>query len=273
MSKKNWVVVKVGGEIIANKETLFRFAKGIVGLVKCGVNTVVVHGGGPFISFYMKKLGKRPVFIYGLRVTDRETIGVVEMVLSGRVNKEIVAMINTCGGRAVGLSGRDLFTVKARKKPPIQVNNVGKVDLGLVGEVVEVNDELVKVLCEEGYIPVVSPVSVDEKGNPLNVNADEVAACMAAKLGARKLVILTNTPGILYNLANPSSRIPKISIYKLGELAPLIAANGMLPKIDACLQAIKGGVEEVRIAGGDKGLNLVDLVFNSRLCCGTIVTA
>lgn len=244
-------VIKYGGAAQVKDELKESFAKDIVLLNFIGIQTTIVHGGGPKISAMMEKMGKKPTFIQGQRVTDQETMNIVEMVLGGLVNKEIVALINNHGGKAVGLSGKDGNLINAKKKLIKKASNEGYeeiIDLGLVGEVTNVNPQLIASLSKEGFIPVISPVGASLKGETLNINADYVAASIAASLKAEKLIILTDVPGIMDGNKKIISTIKKSQVKKLIDEG--IVSGGMLPKVQSCLKAVEGGVSKAHIIDG-----------------------
>lgn len=249
------MVIKIGGHAMVSEEVLEKTIRDILLLYFVGIKPVVVHGGGPEISEKMEKLGIQPKFVDGLRVTDEATLEVVEMVLDGKINSKIVTTFIKNGGKAVGLSGRDGLLVIARKK--VKKKREGDkeiiIDLGYVGETEYVNPEILQILMERGFIPVVSPVAADLEGRCYNVNADIVAGNIAAALKAKKLIMLTDVPGILRDLNDPESLISKLS---LGELEDMVKdgrlAGGMTPKAEAVIHALKGGVERAHIIDGSK---------------------
>ncbi len=244
-------VIKYGGAAQVKEELKESFAKDIVMLNFIGIRTAIVHGGGPKISAMMEKMGKKPKFVQGQRVTDEETMDIVEMVLGGLVNKEIVSLINNHGGKAVGLSGKDGGLIKAKKKLIKNSDRTGVeeiIDLGLVGEVTNIDPQILISLKNEGFIPVVSPVGVGPKGETLNINADYVAAAVAAALKAEKLILLTDVPGILDKNEKIISTLKKTQIKKLVENGTI--TGGMLPKVQACLKALEGGVAKTHIIDG-----------------------
>ncbi len=244
-------VIKYGGSAQIEKELKESFAKDIVLLNFIGIKTVIVHGGGPKISAMMEKMGKEPTFIQGQRVTDKETMEIVEMVLGGLVNKEIVSLINTLGGKAVGLSGKDGGMIKAKKKiikKSVKTGVEETIDIGLVGEVSEINPNILITLKKDGFIPVISPIGVGSSGETLNINADYVAASIAASLNAEKLILLTDVPGILDKKNKTISTLKKQRIKKLIEDGTI--KDGMLPKVQACIKALEGGVAKTHIVDG-----------------------
>jgi len=244
-------VIKYGGAAQVREELKESFAKDIVLLNFIGIQTTIVHGGGPKISAMMEKMGKKPTFIQGQRVTDEETMNIVEMVLGGLVNKEIVSLINNHGGKAVGLSGKDGSLIKAKRKIIKKASKEGEeeiIDLGLVGEVAGVDPRIIISLSKEGFIPVISPVGSGSKGETLNINADYVAASIAASLKAEKLIILTDVPGIMDRNEKIISTVKKSHVKKL--IDDGIVSGGMLPKVLSCLKAVEGGVSKSHIIDG-----------------------
>jgi acetylglutamate kinase len=253
-------VIKYGGAAQIKDNLKESFAKDIVLLNFIGIKTTIVHGGGPKISATMEKMGKKPEFIQGQRVTDQETMDVVEMVLGGLVNKEIVSLINSQGGKAVGLSGKDAGLIKARKKlikKPVEtgiedVNNINvldeTIDIGFVGDVTYINPHIIISLEKEGFIPVISPVGIGEKGETLNINADYVATSIASALKAEKLIFLTDVPGIMDKKDKVISTLTKKQIKKF--IVDGTIKGGMLPKVQACIKAIDGGVSNTHIIDG-----------------------
>ena len=245
---KNWVgkivVVKYGGNAMLNEELKHAVMEDIVLLNTIGIKVVLVHGGGPEINKMLDKVGKESKFVDGLRYTDSETMDIVQMVLTGKLNKDIVGMLLQQGGKAVGLSGVDSGLLRAKKTDK---------DLGFVGEVTEVHPEILISLLEEGFIPVVSTVALGEQGDDAryNINADTAAAKIAAALHAEKFVQLTNVAGILRNIDDPSSLIKRIERTAIGSLkATGIISGGMIPKIDCCVEAVRRGVKKTAIIDG-----------------------
>lgn len=250
----NIMVIKLGGHAMVNEGALESVVKDIMLLHYVGIKPVVVHGGGPEISEKMEKMGKKPEFIAGLRITDRETMEIVEMVLDGIVNSKIVATFTRHGGKAVGLSGRDGMLILARKKSPRKVIMAGEekhVDLGYVGEVESVNPEVLNLLLERDFIPVISPIAIDKNGARLNLNADAVAGELAVSLRAKRLIMMTDVQGLLEDPSNERSLISRIRIDELkNRLEEGRISGGMIPKVNACITAIKGGVERAHIING-----------------------
>ena len=239
------VVIKYGGNAMTDESLKETVTKDIVLLHYVGMRPVVIHGGGPEITDLMKRVGKEPSFVNGLRVTDAETMELVEMVLAGKTNKSIVSLINRQGGKAVGLSGKDANLLIAKKAMP------GGVDLGQVGAISEVNTGIIETLVEEGYIPVIASVAVGERGESYNVNADHVAGEIAGALDAAKLVILTDVLGVYRDFSDKTSLISELSAAQASELVKSgRVEKGMIPKIEACVTAVRGGVEKAHIIDG-----------------------
>jgi acetylglutamate kinase len=246
------IVIKYGGHAMVDDELKDRFAQDVVMMKYIGINPVIVHGGGPQIGTLLKKLGKESKFIQGMRVTDEETMDIVEMVLVGTVNKEIVGLINRHGGNAVGLSGKDgnlinaekyyLNEEKAKHTPPEII------DIGLVGKVKTINSELIVSLSHNSFIPVIAPTGIGDAGETYNINADVVAGEIAAALQAEKLLLLTDVPGVLdknKKLINTMTNKEALKLINDG-----IIEGGMFPKIKCCLKALKGGVKKTHIIDG-----------------------
>ena len=243
------IVIKYGGNAMTDDRLKSSFAHDIVLLKLIGINPVVVHGGGPQIDDLLKQLGKKGEFVQGMRVTDAETMDVVEMVLGGQVNKEIVNLINQHGGRAVGLTGKDGGLIRA-KKMLVRANGDSdeKIDIGQVGEVDSIDPELVHQLHTNDFIPVIAPLGVGKKGETYNINADLVAGKMAEILKAEKLIVLTNTPGVLDKNGNLLTGLTSKKVDDL--FADGTIHGGMLPKISSALDAVKNGVNTCHIIDG-----------------------
>ena len=243
------IVIKYGGSAMVDKTARKQFIKDVVLMKYIGINPVIVHGGGPEINEMLKKVGKESKFIAGNRVTDEETVEIVEMVLSGKVNKGIVADINKYGGKAVGLSGKDGNMVFVEKK--FAEADGEKIDIGFVGEIKEINTEVIKLLEPNDVIPVISSIGVDKNSQTYNINADYVAGAIAGKLQADRLVFLTDVDGILLDYNNKQTLIDEIDVKKVNDLIEReIISGGMLPKVTTCLDAIENGVENVVILNG-----------------------
>jgi acetylglutamate kinase len=259
------LVVKYGGHAMVKEDLKRSFAMDVVLMKYIGMNPVIVHGGGPQIGELMERLGKEPHFVQGMRVTDAETMDIVEMVLGGKINKEIVALINQHGGRAVGLSGKDGGLIKASRlkvRQPGGDGNAEPIDIGLVGKVEAINPHVVQVLDSSGYIPIIAPIGVGEDGEPYNINADLVAGDIAAALKAEKLIMLTDVEGILDERKQLISSLKRADIAKLIEKG--VIAEGMLPKVEACLTALDGGVRKAHIIDGRQDHALLLEVFTNR---------
>ena len=246
------IVIKYGGSTMEEERLKRSFALDVVLLKYIGLNPVVVHGGGPQIGEVLTKMGKKSQFIEGMRVTDEETMDVVEMVLVGKVNKEIVTLINQQGGKAVGLSGKDGRLIIAKKLK--LTKNRGKkrppeiIDIGMVGEVKAINPEVIRALKKENFIPVIAPVGVGEEGETYNINADLVAGKVASALKAEKLILLTDVEGVM---DEKKRLIPTLDAKQAKELiARKVISSGMIPKVDCCLHALEEGVNKTHIIDG-----------------------
>ena len=236
------VVVKYGGNAMINESLKQQVMEDIVLLWLIGVKVVLVHGGGPEISETMQKLGKKAVFVDGLRVTDRETVDIVQMVLAGKINKTLVNLLEMKGGNAMGLSGMDGRLIEAKVKDE---------RLGYVGEITKVNIQPVRDLLEKGYIPVISTLGCDEQGNAYNINGDTAAACVAGALNAERLIMLSDIPGILRDKDDPATLIPEMTILEAAKLRDAgVISGGMIPKVECCVDAIIKGVKKVIIMDG-----------------------
>jgi acetylglutamate kinase len=243
------IVIKYGGNAMTDEKLKQSFAHDVVLLKLVGMNPVVVHGGGPQIDEFLKRVGKQGVFVQGMRVTDGETMDIVEMVLGGSVNKEIVNLINHHGGRAVGLTGKDGSLIRARKMMmPDKDNAAGWIDIGQVGEIESIDPGIVTLLDSAAFIPVVAPIGFGHDGETYNINADLVAGKLAEVLKAEKLVVLTNTAGVLDKQGNLLTGLTARGIDEL--FADGTISGGMLPKIGAALDAARNGVKSVHIIDG-----------------------
>ncbi|HSH83960.1 MAG TPA: acetylglutamate kinase [Guyparkeria sp.] len=246
------VVIKFGGHAMVDEALQDAFARNIVLLKQVGVNPVIVHGGGPQINRLLEKMGKQGEFVDGMRVTDHETMDVVQMVLGGLVNKDIVALINRHGGRALGLTGRDAGLVRARKlkvtrqRPEFDTPEI--IDLGHVGEVASIDPSILQTLDASDIIPVIAPIGVGEDGEAYNINADVVASKIAQVLGAEKLLLLTNTAGVLDRHGKLLTGLTAADVESLIEDGTIY--GGMLPKINFALDAVRGGVKTVQVIDG-----------------------
>ncbi|MGQ9498858.1 MAG: acetylglutamate kinase [Dissulfurimicrobium sp.] len=254
------IVIKYGGHAMKDAVLKEKFVLDIILMKYVGIRPVIVHGGGPQISRTMERMGIRPAFVEGQRVTDAETMSVVEMVLVGMVNKEIVGLINRHGGRAVGLSGRDgnlilaermqIYRYAGDERPPEII------DIGRVGKVSQVNTEVLKALEDTGFIPVIAPVGVGPDGEAYNINADLVAGAIAGELGAERLILLTDVPGFMKNIKNKAGvetqeLVTSMTMADVEEaIKDKTATGGMIPKLKACLKALEKGVEKAHIVDG-----------------------
>ena len=236
------VVVKYGGNAMVSEQLRQQVMEDLVLLWLVGVRVVLVHGGGPEISGLMKRLGKKPEFVDGLRVTDQETVDIAQMVLAGKVNKTLVKLLTMNGGKAIGISGVDGKLIEAKMRNP---------ELGFVGSITKVNIQPVMDLLEKGYIPVISTLGCDDDGNTYNINGDTAAAFIAGALGAERLIMMTDIAGVLRDRDDPMSLIPKMTISEAVELFETnVIAGGMIPKVECCIDAILRGVESVIIMDG-----------------------
>ncbi|MEK6535152.1 MAG: acetylglutamate kinase [Thermodesulfobacteriota bacterium] len=246
------VVIKYGGHAMVDEELKDNFARDLVLMKYIGINAVVVHGGGPQIGSLLKKLGKESKFVQGMRVTDEETMDIVEMVLVGKVNQEIVGLINRHGGRAVGLSGKDANLIRAEKyylnDEKVKETPPEIIDIGLVGKVKAVNAELITTLMADGVIPVIAPTGVGDGGETYNINADLVAGAVASALAAEKLILLTDVPGVLNGNKELIHTMDERTARRMIEEGTI--EGGMFPKVKCCLKALRGGVKKAHIVDG-----------------------
>lgn len=244
-------VIKYGGAAQTDESLKKSFAQDVVLLSFIGIRLVIVHGGGPKINETMKKMGKEPAFIQGQRITDKETMDIVEMVLGGLINKEIVALINSHGGKAVGLTGKDGGLIKAKKKVIKKSGRAGDeeiIDIGLVGDVESISPEILTSIEKNGFIPVISPIGVGSKGETFNINADYVASAIASAMNAEKFLLLTDVPGIKNREGDFLSSATKKEIIVLIEDGTI--SGGMLPKVQSCIRALDNGVKKAHIVDG-----------------------
>ena len=245
------VVVKYGGHAMGDPALAAAFAQDIVMLKQAGVKPIVVHGGGPQIAGMLKRLALKSEFVNGLRVTDKPTVEVVEMVLAGLINKDIVTAINRQGGKAVGISGKDANLVIARKiteMPDPTSNLMQAVDIGYVGDPVEINPHIVDVISASDLIPVIAPVAISREGDTLNVNADTFASALAARMKAKRLLLLTDVAGVL---DKGGKLVPELTIEEARRLIREgIISGGMIPKVEGCIEVVEAGVEAVVIIDG-----------------------
>ena len=255
------ILIKYGGHAMVDDEAKSSTARDTVLLKYVGMKPLIVHGGGPEISRSMEKLGKESKFIKGLRVTDEETMEIIEMVLVGKISTEIVSELIKHDGQAISLSGKDSSLIFAHKTEAKKIDE-DLVELGLVGEVDCINTELLDMFLDNNYIPVISPVGIAKDGTSLNLNADTAAGEVASAVGAEKLIILTDVPGVLRDPSDPDSLIQKIRISEVpGLIEDGIISGGMIPKIETCVQAIEDGVESCHIIDGRRKHSLLLEIF------------
>lgn len=270
------VVVKSGGHAMVDGSTMENIARDLVLTRNVGIRPVLVHGGGPEISRVMDRMGKEPRVVEGLRVTDEETLEIAKMALIGNVGTRMVANIWTGGGRGVGLTGKDGGLFIARRKGSKRVRVGGEereVDLGFVGEIVSIDTDVVETVAERGYIPVISPIAMDEDGGSLNVNADEVAGELAGALGASKLIMVTDVPGVLRDREDPSSLVSEMSVPEVRRaIEDGVVSGGMVPKLEACTGAITSStVDRAHIIDGTRPHSILEELFTDR-GSGTMIT-
>ncbi|HSD58833.1 MAG TPA: acetylglutamate kinase [Methanotrichaceae archaeon] len=247
------MVFKIGGSIMSDVTVLEDFIQDVVLLRYIGIHPVIVHGGGPEISEAMEKFGKKAEFVGGLRVTDKETLEIARMVLLGNINAELVNLIGKHGGKGIGLAGQDGMFLKARKKAPVKIQGKEPVDLGFVGEVESVDPEILMIMAGKGYIPVISPIAVDTEGNNLNVNADTAAGAVAIALRAKKFLSITDVEGVRMNPDDPASVISEFPASDFQRLVQEgVIKGGMIPKVEACVRVVQGGVDKAHIIDGRK---------------------
>lgn len=249
------VVIKYGGHAMTDPERKTDFCEDVVLLSYMGIKPVIIHGGGPMITHMLDRFGKEAEFINGLRITDAESLEVIEMVLVGQVRGDITSRINQAGGKAVGLSGRDGRLILAEKHLPLSPTGRGDkkepVDIGYVGKVCSIQPEILQTLDDQGFIPVISPIGVGEDGETYNINADHVAGDIAAAIPARKLIMLTDAPGILQDYHDPKTLISTVHTRDIaGLIDSHVITGGMLPKVEACEVALRGGVNKTHIIDG-----------------------
>lgn len=262
--KNQIVVIKYGGAAMVQEPTRMAFARDVVLLQSLGMYPVIVHGGGAEVSKAMKALGQEAEFVEGLRVTSQESLRITEMVLSGTINKDIIAQLNSQGGNGVGLSGKDGHLIKAKK-----MDHVNGIDLGYVGEIVKVNPGFIKLLLENGYLPVISPIGMGEDGTTYNINADTAASRIAAALQAQKVIFMTDVDGVLAG----GKLVPTLTAEEARRLiADRVVQGGMLPKVEAMLFSLSHGVQSAHVINGsDPHAILAELFTDTGI--GTIITA
>ncbi|MGH4050927.1 MAG: acetylglutamate kinase [Clostridium sp.] len=263
-------VIKYGGSIMSNNVAKAAFVEDIALMIKAGIKVVIVHGGGPLINKWINKTGGENKFINGLRVTNQDTMEIVEMVLSGNVNKKLSSILSMRGLSAIGISGRDSNLIEAKKK--FVYEDGKKIDIGFVGEVVNIDTQLLKNMLNSGYIPVISPVGADKEGKSYNINADYAAAAISGVLKAEKLLIMTDIDGVYTDITDPSTLLSSITVEETKEyINKGIVYGGMIPKLECCVAAINKGTKNVHLIDGrEKHSLLLNIIKN----CGTrIITA
>ena len=258
------IVIKYGGNAMINEELKQKVISDITLMKYVGIRPVIVHGGGPEITDFLKKFGKETKFVSGLRVTDEETVQIAEMVLVGKINSEIVSLLNKAGVKAVGLSGKDANLIKAKKKMATvhTGDEIKMVDIGFVGEVTSINTTVLDDLLDQGYIPVIAPIGVGENNESYNINADYVAAEVAGALAAEKLLLLTDTEGIYGNYEDKSTFISTITQDKVKKMiCEGSIAGGMIPKVEACLRSLETGAGKTCIIDGRHEHSIILEIF------------
>ena len=255
------IVIKYGGNAMKNEELTHKILEDVTLLKYVGINPILVHGGGPEINAMLRRVGVESAFHNGLRITDDATMEIVQMVLAGKLNKNIAAEINMLGGKAIGLCGKDAALIKVKKKPPLPDG----VDLGHVGDIVSINTRLLESLCKDEYIPVISSVGTDEYGQSYNINADTAASAVATALKAEKLIFLTDIDGVRADPEDPASLFPTLTVEHAKELiADGTISGGMIPKVTACTDAVENGVRRVHILNGTIPHPIILEIFTDR---------
>ena len=261
------IVIKYGGNAMINDELKEKVMQDVALMKFVGINVVIVHGGGPEITGFLKKLGKKSSFVSGLRVTDEETVEIAEMVLDGKINSEIVTLLNRRGLRAVGLSGKDAGLIQAEKKlaTVYEDGQKSKVDIGYVGKTKKIDIKIVEDLISQNYVPVIAPIGVGEDGESYNINADYVAADIAGALNAEKLLLLTDTEGVYKNFEDKSSFISTLTAAEAKHFIKTgIIAGGMIPKVEACLRALQNGANKAHIIDGRLPHSIILELFTAK---------
>lgn len=254
-------VVKYGGSIMDNDKAQNAFIEDLLVLIDNGIRVVIVHGGGPEISKWLKRAGVKNEFVKGLRVTDSMTMEIVEMVLSGKVNKKLSSNLSRRGVNAVGISGKDSNLIKAKKKYVYEDGN--RIDIGFVGEVTSINKDIILKLLDDELVPVISPVGSDAEGNSYNINADYAAAFISGVLKAEKLLIMTDIDGVYTDIEDPSTLLPSITINEIKEYTEAgIITGGMIPKLECCIEALNKGTKSVHLIDGRKEHSLLPNIAN-----------
>lgn len=257
-------VVKYGGSILNDEEAKQAFIEDIIFMKNLGINIVIVHGGGPEINKWLKKTGIESKFEKGLRVTDEATMEIVEMVLSGHVNKLLSSTLSRLGVNAIGISGRDGNLIEAEKKYLVEKDGT-KTDIGFVGEIININANILESLLKENLLPVVSPVAADKEGNAYNINADIAASFISAALKSEKLIVLTDVEGVYKDFEDKSTLIPSLTVNEIKKyIEEGIFNGGMIPKMECCMQAIERGTKNVHLIDGRKKHSLIiDVIYGS----------
>ncbi|OKY78173.1 MAG: Acetylglutamate kinase [Candidatus Methanohalarchaeum thermophilum] len=259
------IVIKFGGHIVIDEESIKNIIKDIILLKYVGMKPVIVHGGGPEITRVMNEMGIKPKSVDGLRITDEKTIEIARMVLIGNINTKIVSKIEKEGVKSIGLSGKDgkLFTARKKGKKKVEIEGEEKkIDLGYVGEIENVDPELIEIMTERSYIPVISPIAIGQTGISLNVNADSVAGRLAHELNARKLIMATNVDGVLKDPSDKSTLISELSIKESKSIIrDGTVEGGMIPKVKACINAVNKGVKKAHIINGEKNHSILLEIF------------
>ncbi len=255
------IVIKYGGNAMVSEELTRKILEDVTLLKYVGMNPILVHGGGPEINTMLKRVNVQSSFHNGLRITDADTMEIVQMVLAGKLNKNIAAQIGKLGGKAVGLCGKDAQLILVKKKAPLPDG----VDLGYVGEIVSINTELLTSLCRDGYIPVISSVGTDEEGASYNINADTAASAIASALQAEKLIFLTDIDGVRKDADDPDSLIPALTVAQAeAQIADGTIKGGMIPKVRSCVDAVLSGVHRVHILNGTIPHPIILEIFTDR---------
>ena len=261
------VVIKYGGNAMINEALKENVMRNVALMKFVGIQPILVHGGGPEITGFLKKVGKESSFVSGLRVTDEETVEIAEMVLDGKLNSEIVSLLNLRGVRAVGLSGKDAGLIKAKKKlaAVYESDAVREVDIGYVGEVTAVDTRIITDLLQQDYVPVIAPIGMGEHGESYNINADYVAAGIAGALRAEKLLLLTDVEGVYKDFADKSSLISQLHLEEAkAYIRSGVIDGGMIPKVEACLRALEAGAHKAHIIDGRLDHSIILEIFTSR---------
>ena len=255
------VVIKYGGNAMKNEDLTQKILEDVTLLKYVGINPILVHGGGPEINAMLGRVGVQSTFHNGLRITDDATMEIVQMVLAGKLNKNIASQIGRLGGKAIGLCGKDAGLIMVKKKPPL----ADGVDLGHVGDIVSINTKLLEALCQDEYIPVISSVGTDENGESYNINADTAAAAVATALKAEKLIFLTDIDGVRADPGDPTSLFPILTVERARALiAEGVITGGMIPKVTSCIEAIEQGVRRVHILNGTIPHPIILEIFTDR---------